>query len=932
MAAARYRCVHQAFGALPHAARAGCAVRDDCRMQDGRLFGRDAERATLAALLAAARAGRSGALVIRGDAGLGKTALLAELAARADGLTVLATAGVPAEATIPFAGLHHLLHAVLGAAEQLPERLRAALERALGLREGPAPESLLLGAAVLGVICAAAPVLVSCDDAQWLDGPSLGALAFAGRRLGEDGVALVVAGREELPGLGLDELVLAPLAEADAAALLAHREVAEPVRRRVLDAAAGNPLALVELAAAPRLAEGGAMPVPERLRAVYAEQVEGLPPDARHLLLLLAADGTGDARAALAAADGGSRDAAVAAIESSGLARLVGGEVRWRHPLAREAVLAGVDGAELRAAHRVLAGAADTDRAAWHRAEAALGPDEEIAAALAAAGRRAAARGGHGAAADALARAAQLSPEPAACASRTVEAAAEAWSAGRSGQAASLLAAGYPPTPELEAESARIRGAVELHGGSPAVAHRLLAEAAARLVRTAPERALRLGLSAMEAASLAGEPRGLPFDLDSVPVAADDAPKTAPAGGRGAPALLHRLAGGLSAFIAGDLAAAVPAIREVIAEAPAVTDPQLLLWAGAAAFFTGDETAAVALHEHAVVLARERGDAAVLAFALTFLAAAHLWSGRPAFAQAEAEEARRLAVDAGLDNLALQVDAVRAGIAALRGQEATCRALAADVMGLARDRGLVLAEGAAAVAVAELELASGAPEAARERLHRLAHGAGAHPAHRFSVIPPLVEAAARAGRAAEAAADAAAFAAWAEATGSPWARPLATRGLALVATTPDNAEALFERARGEHDGHQRPLDRARTDLLAGEQLRRDRRKAEARVPLQAALEVFEGAGATLWAARARDELRAAGASPPQRVPRPLDRLTPQELRIARLVAQGASNRDAGAALFLSPRTVEYHLHKVFKKLDVHNRAELAALLTGAQTG
>ena len=901
-------------------------------MGDGPLFGRDAEQLVLLSLLDAARAGRSGAVVLRGEAGLGKTALLSGLAADADGVRVLATAGVPAEATIPFAGLHQLLHPALGEVESPAGRPRAALERAMGLRDGPVPEPLLLGAAVLGVLCAAAPVLVTCDDAQWLDAPSLAALAFAARRLGEDGVALVLAGREELPALGLPELALAPLGEEDAAALLADLDVAEPLRRRVLEAAAGNPLALVELAAAPDLADGAPLPVPERLRAVYAEQVEALPPAARRLLLLLAADGTADARAALAAdADGTAGDGAIAGIEGGGLARIVAGEVRWRHPLAREAVLAGAGGEARRDAHRALAAVADPDRAAWHRAEAALGPDEAIAAALAEAGRRAAERGGHGAAADALARAAQLTPEPEARAGRSVAAAAAAWSAGRAGQAAALLDEASPPPPGLEAESARIRGAVELHRGSPGIAHRLLAEAAERIVATEPERALRLGLSAMEAASLAGEPRRLPFPLDAV-TARGETDGRAAAADHGVDPVLHRLAGGLDAFIAGDFETAIPAIRDVIATAPGLTDPQLVIWAGAAAFFTGDETAAVALHEHAVVLARERGDAAVLPFALTFLAAAHLWSGRPAFAEAEAEEARRLAADTGQDNLALQVDAVRAGIAALRGEEEACRNLAADVMGVARDRGLVLAEGAATVAVAELELASGAPDAAHQRLHRLVHGPGAHPAHRFGVIPPLVEAAARAGQTASARADADTFAAWAEATGSPWARPLATRGLALVAASPEEAEHLFERARSEHDGHRRPLDRARTDLLAGEQLRRNRKKAEARVPLQAALEIFEAAGATRWAERAREELRAAGVSAARRLQRPLDRLTPQELRIARLVASGASNRDAGAALYLSPRTVEYHLHKVFKKLRVHSRAELAALLTGAETG
>jgi ATP/maltotriose-dependent transcriptional regulator MalT len=322
----------------------------------------------------------------------------------------------------------------------------------------------------------------------------------------------------------------------------------------------------------------------------------------------------------------------------------------------------------------------------------------------------------------------------------------------------------------------------------------------------------------------------------------------------------------------------------------------------------------------------------VLPFALTFLATAHLWSGRPSVAEAEAEEARRLAHEAAQDNLALQVDTVLAGVAALRGREATCRALAERARAVARERGLVLVEGAATMALAELELALGTPDAAYERLDRLAHRPGAHMAHRFAVVPTLVEAAARAGRAAEARAAAEGFSEWARMTGSSWALPLAARSLALVATDHAEGDRLLAEAMALHHRHRRALDLARTELVSGERLRRARRKAEARGPLRAALEAFEAAGAVPWAERARDELRAAGESAPPRGGRPLDRLTPQELQVARLVARGASNRDAAAALFLSPRTVEYHLHKVFRKLGVHARAELAAALAGSETG
>ena len=283
-------------------------------------------------------------------------------------------------------------------------------------------------------------------------------------------------------------------------------------------------------------------------------------------------------------------------------------------------------------------------------------------------------------------------------------------------------------------------------------------------------------------------------------------------------------------------------------------------------------------------------------------------------------------------SLEVQVDTVLAGVAALRGHAAECRALAEHARAVARERGLVLAEGSATIALAELELGLGDPEAAYDRLDRLAHGPGAHPAHRHSVVPALVEAATRPAAPPTPVRPPGGFAAWAQATGSGWALPLAARSLGLVAGDGAAGDAHLAEALRLHDRHRRPLDRARTELLIGERLRRARRKAEARAPLRAALEAFEGAGAEPWAERARDELRAAGGVAPRRGQRPLDRLTPQELQVARLVARGDSNRDVAAALFLSPRTVEYHLHKVFRKLGVRARAELAAALTGVETG
>ncbi|MET0683740.1 MAG: AAA family ATPase [Solirubrobacteraceae bacterium] len=853
------------------------------------LHGREEEQAALGALLGGAREGRGGALVLRGAPGLGKTALLDDAAARAEGLTVLRATGSPAETGLAFAALHQLL---------LSRDVPAPLARALGREDGPAPGPLQVGAALLEALGDAAPAAVLVDDAQWLDAPSLAALAFAARRLEGEGVALLAAVRDDGPRLDLPERVLAPLDDAAAAALLDEQAPHPAARATVLAAAAGNPLALVELPAALDGDPDGALPVPERLDAVYRERIAALPPAARELLLLAAAEGTGAVAPVLAAGTG-----RLEALEASGLVAVAGDRLAWRHPLAREAVLHAAGPGPVRDAHRALAAVTPPDRAAWHRAAAAVAPDEDVAGTLAEAGRAARARGGHAAAADALARAAELTPEPGLAAGRRVEAAAAAWAAGRPERALALLDAAGPEADP--GEVARIRGAIELNHGAPARAHRLLAEAARR--EPDPSRALRLSVSAMEAASLAGEPL-LP------PIAAE---------GDG---FLPTLVAGITARVEGDEPAAAAALGAAAAEGAALDDPQLVLWAGAAAFFAGDEDAATALHERAADLARAAADAAVLPFALTFLATAHLLGGRLAVAEADGREARRLAAESGQENLGAQVDAVLAGVAALRGDEAGCRELAEGARTAAAARGLVLVEGAATTALAELELALGAPDAAYARLERLAHGPGTHIAHRFGVLPALVEAAARAGRAADARGDAEAFASWAEATGSGWALPLAERGLALTAAGDEEAEARFAAALALHERHRRALDRARTELLAGERLRRARRKAEARAPLRAALEAFEDAGASPWAERARDELRAAGESAPRRGGRPLDRLTPQELQVARLVARGASNRDAAAALYLSPRTVEYHLHKVFRKLGVHARAELAAVL------
>ena len=877
------------------------------------LEGRTDEVAQLEALVAGAVEGRSGVLVLRGAPGIGKTALLDELVRHARGVRVLRATGEPRESQLAFAGLSQLLGPC--AEEVRPallDRHRAVLDRVLGRSEELAGDRLTIGAMLLGALAAAAPAAVVVDDAQWLDESSLDALRFAGRRLGAEATVLVMALRDDAPPSGLPERVLAPLEDAAADALLARRGLAPALRAPLLARAGGNPLALLELEPG---ASPGQVSVPVRLRDAYAERIAALPRQDRALLEIAAAAGSGTVASVLAATQRDERSA-LAALETSRLVTADGAALRWSHPLAREAVLELAGAAGRREAHLALVGHVGPDEAAWHRAQAAVGPDDDVASALEAAAGRSARRGAHAVAADALERAAELTQDPARRDARAVAAATAAWHAGQGARAEALLDRTAEPAP-LRADSARIRGLVELHRGSPARASALLAEAAGARAGEDPASALLLAVASIEAASLAGLPPALPFPIDHA--------------GEAEPALRALIAGVLHRF-AGREQEAGTQLRRAVELGASAEDAQRALWAGAAAFFAGDEPRATALHERAVTLARSTSDAGVLPFALTFLAHAHLWGGRLAHAEADADDAARLARDAGQENLLVQIDALLAGVAAWRGDEARCRTLADGARAVARQRGLVLAEGAATTALAELELASGAPATAFDRLERLVHGPGAHPAHRYACLPTLVEAAARAGDAERARPDAAALGEWAQATGSAWALPLAARSRALTAATPGEAERHFLEARALHHAHLRPLDRARTELLHGELLRRRRRKAEARPLLRSALETWEDAGVPLWAERARAELRAAGESARRRGTRALERLTPQELQVARLVAQGASNREAAAALYLSPRTVEYHLHKVFRKLGVHGRAELAALVTRAETG
>jgi AAA ATPase domain len=482
------------------------------------LYGRTAECAAVDRLLEDARSGRSGVLVLRGEAGVGKSTLLGYAAERAKGgpagMTVLRAAGVESEVELPFATLHQLLRPLLDRVGRLPEPQAAALHGTFGMAATPS-DRFLLSVGVLSLLAEAAeerPLVCLLDDAQWLDQASADALVFVARRLAAEGIVLLFAARDpevrRFDAAGLPELQLAGLEDAAAADLLAARSqaMAAAVRDRLLRAAAGNPLALVELPAMlePAQLDGRAplpdpLPVGARVERAFADRIERLPPATQATLLVVAADDTGEVATALRAGRLLELDGlALGPAEAAGLVRVAGGRVEFRHPLVRSAVYRNAGFAERRAVHLALAesmdGADDADRRAWHRAAVAVGPDEPVAAELERSAERAQARGGYAAAAAALERAAELTGEETARAGRLAAGANAAWLAGRPDWALGLLdrAAGAAPPPPLRAGLAQLRGHIELFCGSPADAHRILADGAAGIAGADPEQAALL--------------------------------------------------------------------------------------------------------------------------------------------------------------------------------------------------------------------------------------------------------------------------------------------------------------------------------------------------------------------------------------------------------------------------------------------------------
>jgi DNA-binding CsgD family transcriptional regulator/tetratricopeptide (TPR) repeat protein len=868
------------------------------------LRGRTRESRTIDELLGDARAGVSGALVILGEPGIGKTALL-DHAAAADDLQVLRTTGIEAEAELPFASLHLLFRSALGHLDRIPERQAAALRGAFGLGPAGAGDRFLIGLAVLSLLAELAedgPVLCVVDDAQWVDRASADALVIAARRLAAEGVAMLLAARIGFTAPGLPALELAGLDEAAAGEVLdstAHPLTAE-FRQRILAEAAGNPLALLEL---PKSGESqGELSLTARLEEAFAHQVDGLSAAARVLLQVAAADATAESVIVLAAGHAlGCAPEHLEEISVAGLIRTAdGSRLEFRHPLVRAAVWQRTPLARRLAVHhalsQVLEGTADADRSAWHLAAATLTADEQVAARLEAAAARAHARSGYAAAASAYERAAALSPSAGERARRLTLAAEATEFSGRFDRARTLAISAGNPGAELTSRLIRVRACSDYGEGHLQGAHAMLSAGVDHLAATEPSSAAWLLLDAASMIWLDGD-RDMALrtaeQLDTlrVPPGADVVP-------------VHQLCRWFVALAIGRPATGLSPLAEVVASARAQAGPDrrgLLLIGGLGLADYDARTHQLALAATATI--RAEGRIGLLPQALTFLGGVEYARGRYTDARAFAQEAVNIAEDTGQPAWSRLATALLDQLAAVHG----------DPLDPAT---------ANPAALALLDLGQGRPEQALLGMEALVYGKARNRTPAMHLVPDLAEAALRSGRSARAAEPFARLQSWAGMLGQRWADALVFRCRALLSTTPD-ADAYFRAALAAHE---RPFDRARTELLYGEWLRRARRTSDAQEHLLAALETFEWLGARPWADRARTELGATGWSTQRNTGvNRLAQLTPQERQIVHLAAQGMSNKDIAAHLFLSPRTVGQHLYKAFPKLGVTARAQLADL-------
>ncbi len=907
------------------------------------LLGRAGECALLERLAAAIRQGESRALVLSGEAGIGKTALLDYLIESASDLAVVRASGVESEMELAYAGLHQVCASMFDRLDALQAPQREALSIVFGLSAGAAPDRFLVALAVLSLFSEAAqarPLLCVIDDAQWLDHASALTLSFVARRLQAESVGLVFAARaaaEELSGL--PELPVTGLRDADARELLAsaiRSPLDERVREQLIAEARGNPLALLELprgSSRVQLAGGFGLPesltLPDTIEASFVLRVTELPSDTRLLVLIAAAEPMGDPELMWGAASRLNipRRAVEPAVEA-GLVD-VGARVRFRHPLVRSALYRAASSRERQSVHQALAEATDAasepDRCVWHRAQAASGVDEEVAQELERSAGRAQLRGGLAAAAAFLERASELTPEPPRRAGRALAAAEFRLQSGSPEATLSLLVqAESDPLDELQRARVHIiRGQLAFASSHGRDAPPLLLAAARELEAVAPELARDAYLDALSAALFVGRLAG-EVGLLEVAYAARGAP---PSSARPQDLLLD----GLATVITEGHAAGAPLLRCAVSafqtEALAPADAIRWLWLAAhAAHDLWDDQSWERLSSQHVRLARQTGALTVLPLALASRIGLHLFAGELARAESLVDECGSLieATGSGLP----RYDAL--ALAAFRGREAETERLAGSILPELGPRGegmgLTLVEHSSAVLYNGLGRYQEACDAAER-------GAANPQELAFSTwsLPQLIEAATRSGRSALAQEAMQRLEQTTRPSGSDWALGVEARSRALLRDDHES-EALYREAIERLGGTSIHAERARAHLLFGEWLRRAGRRQAAREELRTAHAMFTDMGMEAFVERTRRELQATGEKLMKRTVETRDDLTAHERQIAQLACDGLSNPEIGARLFLSPRTVEWHLRKVFGKLGIHRRHELADALAGYDSG
>jgi DNA-binding CsgD family transcriptional regulator len=916
------------------------------------LVGRQGEVELLDHLLGEARAGRSNTFVLRGEPGIGKTTLLEYAIAQASDGRVLQCRGVEWESELPFSGLIELVRPLVGSIDELPDPQRAALAGVLALAPAVPMERFAVYVATLSLLALAsrsAPLLVVVDDAHWLDSSSAEALAFVARRLQAEGILMLVALRDDEPSPftanAFHELVVRGLSPDSAEELLLrdHPGLEPLALRAVLDASGGNPLALRELPAFLTLtkvaSEVEPLPTGPVIEDAFLRRVRQLPPETQRALVVASAGASDPPHTIFSAmARFDLAESALGPAEEVGLIRVGTDRLVFDHPLVRSAVYSAASHKTRRVAHAALANASAPealDQRAWHRAAATSTADEAVATELEQAAVRARERNGRGSAALAFERAARLTPDPERCSRRLYQAAVEAAAMGRSDHALALLSETVDLTADatLRADAQHLRGRLLVSRGAEGSGDLLLREG----LRVADHDRVRG--TVMVAESIGAYLWA--FDLRRAGEVAEEVERVARPGNSLADLYVEIAVGFAQAHggkATGARALALSAGTRLEQDAELWTEARACVYVGILLCTVEEYERARSLLSRMVADARATSALLTLAYGLTALGVVETRSGRWLAASTELEEAAELTGLAGSAGDHAWALVTLARLEAARGNGDACRAHAARALAIADSLGLASHVFQSRSALGLLELGAGRPEEAIP--HLLAgvqlleeRGSGDADCQPY-LTPDLVEAYVRAGAISQATSTLERYENQVDKTGVASARAAALRCRGLLAGA-DELDDVFGRALAAHEQAPgpNPFERARTRYCFGERLRRAKRRGEAEGELEAALGTFERLGAKSWADHARSELDLAGRR--SREPRSdsfESALTPQELRVALVVATGATNREVAAQLFLSVKTIENHLSRVFEKLQIRSRAELARIIALEQAG